>query len=62
MQDEVQQTRGAELEGIIDAGWFTRDQLAGEVVFPSPLMMHDWRQFTSDDWEVQCLPSGKAGF
>ena len=59
---EVRRTKGAEKEGIIEAAWFTRDQLADEVVFPSPLMQYDWHQLQSDTWQVVCLPSRKASF
>jgi 8-oxo-dGTP pyrophosphatase MutT (NUDIX family) len=54
---DVMPTDGARAEGIIEARWFTKSQLVGEVVFPSPLMQHDWAEFRSDHWEAQCLPS-----
>ena len=59
---DVRKTEGAEKEGIIEAAWFTRAQLAGEVVFPPPLNQHDWNQLRSENWRVECLPSRKAGF
>jgi 8-oxo-dGTP diphosphatase len=62
VEGEVRPTEEADREGIIDAGWFTRDQLAGEVVFPSILMEHDWQEFQSSTWQVECLPSRKARF
>ena len=58
----VRQTEGAAKEGIIEAGWFTKSQLAGEVVFPSPLIQHDWSQLRAENWQVECLPSRTAGF
>jgi len=60
--DDVRQTHGAQMEGIIEAGWFTRDQLASELVFPSPLMLCGWKKLVSDDWQVQCLSSQEADF
>jgi ADP-ribose pyrophosphatase YjhB (NUDIX family) len=62
VEGEVSKTDEAAKENIIEAGWFTRDQLAGEVVFPSILMQHDWEQFRAEAWQVECLPSRKANF
>ena len=58
----VRKTDGAAKEGIIEAGWFTKTQLAREVVFPPPLMQYDWNQLKSENWQVECLPCKKAGF
>jgi len=62
VEGDVCRTKGAEKEGIIEAAWFTKAQLAGEVVFPPPLNQHDWNQLRSENWRVECLPSRKAGF
>ena len=59
---EVHKTEDAEIENIIEAAWFTKAELANEVVFPSPLMQHDWEQFQTETWQVECLPSRKANF
>ncbi len=59
---DVMPTEGARAEGIAEAGWFKRDQLGSEVVYPPPLMQHDWDEFRSDNWEAQCLPSRVANF
>jgi 8-oxo-dGTP pyrophosphatase MutT (NUDIX family) len=58
----IRRTEGAEREGIVEAGWFTRAQLAGEVVFPPPLMACDWDELRSEDWPVACPPSRRARF
>jgi 8-oxo-dGTP pyrophosphatase MutT (NUDIX family) len=58
----IRRTAGAEKEGIIEAGWHTRAQLAGEVVFPPPLIQCDWDQLRSEDWQVACLPSRRTSF
>ncbi len=58
----IQKTQGAEDEGIIDAGWFTKANLADEVVFPTILMQHDWKSFSSRQWQAQCLPTQRANF
>jgi hypothetical protein len=58
----ISNTEGAKKEGIIEVGWFTREQLAGEVVYPPILMQHDWNQLQGDGWRVICLPSRKTDF
>jgi 8-oxo-dGTP diphosphatase len=58
----IRRTEGADREGIVDAGWFTRAELDGEVVYPLPLLQYDWNRLRSDSWQVECLPSRRAGF
>jgi len=62
VEGEVRKTREAEKEKIIAAAWFNRDQLAGEMVFPSLLMEQDWEQLRTGTEKVECLPSRKARF
>ena len=62
IEGEVHKTEDAQKEGIIEASWFTKDQLASEVVFPSSVMQHDWQLFHSETWQVECFPSRKANF
>ncbi len=59
---EIHHTEAAEKEGILEAVWFTKEQLASEVVYPTPLMEHKWEEFQADTWQVECLPSRKASF
>ncbi|MEJ2737921.1 MAG: NUDIX domain-containing protein [Anaerolineae bacterium] len=59
---DVRPTDGARAEGITEAGWFRKSQLEDEVVYPPPVMHHDWDEFRSEHWEVQCLPSRIASF
>lgn len=59
---EIQHTQEADQENIIEAAWFTRDQLTQEVVFPTPLMQHEWEELRSETWQTVCLPSRTAGF
>ena len=59
---EISRTYGAEKEGIIEAAWYTMTQLAGEIVFPPPLIKHDWDLLRSENWQVECLPTRKADF
>jgi len=56
---EVTRTEDARIEGIVEAGWFRREQLRGETVFPRLVVEHDWHSFAHDDWRVQCLPIRK---
>jgi 8-oxo-dGTP diphosphatase len=62
VEGEVQKTAEAEKENILEAAWFTRDQLAREVVFPPSLMQHDWEEFQTEIGQVECLPSREASF
>jgi ADP-ribose pyrophosphatase YjhB (NUDIX family) len=59
---QVRATPEAEQEGIIEAGWFSRPQLAGEVVFPPFLMQQDWEQLRDEQRPVICLPSRTIAF
>ena len=42
---EIQKTPGAAEEGIIEARWFTKRELAAETVYPPPLLEYDWGRF-----------------
>jgi len=59
---EIVQTPEAELEGIIECGWFTRQALEQETVFPPELLQHDWDAFQDDAWSTVVLPSRVAIF
>jgi 8-oxo-dGTP pyrophosphatase MutT (NUDIX family) len=62
VEGNICKTDGAKEEGIIKAAWFTKSQLAGEIVFPLALVQHDWDQLWSENWQVECLPTRKAIF
>jgi hypothetical protein len=57
----VTPTEGAREEGILEAGWFTRDRLAGEIVFPLAVMERDWDGLGVESWEATCLLCRVAG-
>ena len=59
---DIMPTDAARAEGISEVGWFKKDQLENEVVYPPPIMQYDWDEFRSDHWEAQCLPSRIASF
>jgi len=58
----ARQTDEGRAEGIIEVGWFDREHLRDEVVYPHPILLHEWQEFMSDDWQVQCMPSQVADF
>ena len=62
VEGEVHKTGEAEKEGIISAGWFTRQQLSGKVVFPTLLMEQDWNILRTGNSPVECLPSRRVRF
>jgi hypothetical protein len=59
---EISRTDGAEKAGIIEIAWYAKSQLAGEVVFPPPLIRYAWDRLRSKNWQVECLPTRKADF
>jgi 8-oxo-dGTP diphosphatase len=59
---ELTHTQGALEEGIIEAGWYRKDQLQNEVVYPSEILYHDWNDFFRDGWEAKYLKLKTADF
>jgi 8-oxo-dGTP diphosphatase len=57
---EVRVTTGAVNEGITQAAWFSRDELANETVYPPIILANDWASFASDDWVVKALDVRRA--
>lgn len=39
-------------EGIVEAQWYTREELATELVYPELLKTHAWDLFSKPDWQV----------
>jgi len=62
VEGEVHKTEGAAKENIIEAAWFTRDQLTNEVVYPPSLLQHNWEEFQAETGQVECLPSRTTSF
>jgi hypothetical protein len=56
-----EQSGPSRFQPFLEAAWFTKNQLAGEVVYPDPLMQYKWEQLKSETWQVEILPSRKAG-
>jgi 8-oxo-dGTP diphosphatase len=59
---QLAKTAGAEEEGIIEAGWYSRGQLQGETVYPAELMRSNWDSFAREGWETRYLGLGIADF
>jgi ADP-ribose pyrophosphatase YjhB (NUDIX family) len=59
---QLEKTRGAEKEGILEVGWYGKSGLAGETVYPPVLMSYDWQSFDSEHWESKYLELRKADF
>lgn len=55
-------TPGAKEEGILEVGWYTREQLDKETVYPVPLKKYDWKDFYKDNWQTLYLGLKKVDF
>jgi ADP-ribose pyrophosphatase YjhB (NUDIX family) len=49
---ELVKTQNAIKEGIIEVGWYRRDQLIDEIVYPTPLLKHNRDSFFKDNWQT----------
>lgn len=45
-------THGAKEEEILEVGWFSREQLDNETVYPLPLKKYDWNDFSKNCWQT----------
>jgi 8-oxo-dGTP diphosphatase len=52
---ELSRTQGAIDEGITEAGWYSREQLRDEVVYPPVLLSHKWDSFFEENREAEYL-------
>jgi 8-oxo-dGTP diphosphatase len=59
---QLVETHGAKEEGIIEVGWYPRDQLENEVVYPAPLLKHNWDNFFKDNWPTLYLELREVDF
>jgi 8-oxo-dGTP diphosphatase len=59
---QLENTQGAMDEDIIEVGWYRKDQLQNEVVYPTILLSCDWGSFFKDNWETKYLESRDANF
>lgn len=58
----ISNTQGAVDEGITEVGWFKREQLQTETVFPSILLEKDWDDMQDFDSGVTVAASRDANF
>jgi 8-oxo-dGTP diphosphatase len=59
---QLAETQGAKDEGIIEAGWYTRNQLKHETVYPTPLLKHNWDSFFKNNWQTIYLDLKEVEF
>jgi 8-oxo-dGTP diphosphatase len=59
---QLENTQGAADEGITEVGWYHKDQLQNEVVYPATLLTCDWDSFFGDGWGARYLESRNASF
>ena len=59
---KLAKTRGAVAENIIEVGWFRREQLDNEVVYPLPLKKYNWKNYSKDNWQTIYLELRKVDF
>ncbi len=52
---EFAKTQHAKVEGIVEMGWYRKDQLKNETVYPPVLLSYDWDNFFKDNWEAKYL-------
>ncbi len=55
-------THGAKEEGILEVGWYAREQLDKETVYPMPLKKHNWDDFYKDNWQTIYLELKEVDF
>lgn len=59
---QLERTRGAIDENIIETNWYSREALKSEVVYPRIIMEFDWEWFFKDNWEAKYLELRYADF
>jgi ADP-ribose pyrophosphatase YjhB (NUDIX family) len=52
---QLEHAQGAIEEGITEAGWYRKDDLYNEIVYPSILLSQNWDTFFKDNWESKYL-------
>ena len=57
---QLERTEGAIEDGIIEARWYRREELKGEIVYPQLLLDTDWELFFENTWETRHLVQNTA--
>jgi 8-oxo-dGTP diphosphatase len=55
-------TPGAKEEQILEVGWYSREQLDNETVYPLPLKKYNWNDFVKDNWQTIYLELKEVDF
>jgi 8-oxo-dGTP diphosphatase len=59
---KLKHTLGAKKEEILEVGWYRRNQLDNETVYPVPLKKYDWDDFSKDNWQTIYLELREVDF
>jgi 8-oxo-dGTP diphosphatase len=59
---KLTKTHGAVAEKIIEVGWYRREQLDNEVVYPVPLKKYNWNDLSKDSWQTIYLELREVDF
>ncbi len=59
---QLEKTQGAIDETIIEAKWYTKEELKNEVVYPQIITNFDWELFFKGNWETRYLELKYADF
>lgn len=59
---QLVETQEAKDEGIVEVGWYKKDQLQNEIVYPQILIDVDWKEFSKKNWELRYLELKNASF
>jgi len=59
---QLERTQGAVAEKIIEAKWYTKEDLKNEVVYPRIIMEYDWKSFFKKSWQIKYLDLRYADF
>jgi 8-oxo-dGTP pyrophosphatase MutT (NUDIX family) len=52
---QLKNTPQALEESICEIGWYSREQLQKETVYPTGIMDYDWSEFVINNWETKYL-------
>ena len=58
----LEKTQGAVDEGITEVGWYGRNQLSNEVVYPAALLEENWETLNTNEFEAKYLGFRRADF
>ena len=58
----LEKTQGAIYEGIVEAKWYTKDELSKETVYPSIIISENWKSFYDDSFKSKYLDLKIADF